>query len=337
MRRLIRHIEQALYTNECVVVPGFGAFIKHRVSSSLDEGKGLIYPGHFALSFNSAVQQNDGVLVGSYSEAFAMSYKRALALLEKDVEELRAGLRSSSVVTLGSVGRLSMDKTGERISFFPNTDHPFSISHYGLTPIARLPILSQATSAVADSTAPDHREGIYYLPIHVKGLKYGVAAAALLAMTWFIPTKTISIPEDSYRAGFFTSVLDKAPTAAGNSAESTTSAGETLIAPDQMPAQSSEVKTEAATLAGLPIVTEVRGEATHFVVVATYKTESGVEKHMAYNDLSMFEGAGVLRTDSSNYKIYVAAFDTMEKAVTYANTTLKEINSNLSAWVYKVK
>lgn len=337
MRRLIRHIEQALYTHECVVVPGFGAFIKHRVSSSLDEGKGLIYPGHFALSFNSAVQQNDGVLVGSYSEAFAMSYKRALALLEKDVEELRAGLRSSSVVTLGSVGRLSMDKTGERISFFPNADHPFSISHYGLSPVAQLPTLSQATPALGGSVAPARREGVYYLPIHVKGLKYGVAAAALLAMTWFIPTKTISVPEDSYRAGFFTSVLDKASTATDNSAVSATAAGEVVIAPVQMAEQPAEESAETATLAGLPLVTEIKGEAGYFVIVATYKTESGVKKHMKYNDLSMFGGAGVLRTDNSNYKIYVAAFDTMEEAVAYSNTTLKEINSSLSAWVYKAK
>lgn len=338
MRRLIRHIEQALYTHECVVVPGFGAFIKHRVSSSLDEGKGLIYPGHFSLSFNSAVQQNDGILVGSYSEAFAMSYKRALALLEKDIEELRTGLRSSSVVTLGSVGRLSMDRTGERISFFPNADHPFSISHYGLTPVAQLPTLTQVSPAViGNSVAPAHREGIYYLPINVKGLKYGVAAAALLAMTWFIPTKTISVPEDSYRAGFFTSVLDKASTTVDNSAISATSAEEEVITPTQMAVQPSEGSIETVRLAGLPLVTEIKDGAEYFVVVATYKTESGVEKHMQYNDLSMFGGAGILRTDSSNYKIYVASFGTMEEAVTYTNTTLKEINNNLPAWVYKVK
>lgn len=336
MRRLIRHIEQALYTHECVVVPGFGAFIKHRVSSSLDEGKGLIFPGHFALSFNSAVQQNDGILVGSYSDAFAMSYKRALALLEKDVEELRASLRSSSVVSLGSVGRLSMDKSGERVSFFPNPDHPFSISHYGLTPVAQLPTLSHAIPALGDNVMPTRREGVYYLPIHVKGLKYGVAAAALLAMTWFIPTKTISLPEDSYSAGFFTSMLDKNSTTVEAGAVSATSAGETIIAPVQM-AQPSREATDAATLAGLPLVTEVKDKVKHFVVVATYKTGSGVEKHMEYNDLSMFEGAGVLRTDNSNYKIYVAAFETMEEAVAYSNTTLKEINSNLSAWVYKAK
>lgn len=335
MRRLIRHIEQALYIHECVVVPGFGAFIKHRVACSLDEGKGLIYPGRFALSFNSAVQQNDGVLVGSYGEAFAMSYKRALALLEKDVEELRAGLRSSSVVTLGSVGRLSMDKSGERISFFPNPDHPFSISHYGLTPVAQLPVLHHAESPVGSSGSA-RREGVYYLPIPVKGLKYGVATAALVAMTWLIPTKTISVPEDGYRAGFLTSVLDKItapPIVAADTAapqEITPAPAETVVAP-------SASQDERRMMGGLPLVTMVDGACKHFVIVATYKTVAGIEKHMRYNDLSMFPGAGILRTDSSNYKIYVAAFDNMEEAVTYSNTTLKELNAKLSAWVYKVK
>ncbi|MDO4771635.1 hypothetical protein [Porphyromonas sp.] len=325
MRRLIRHIEQSLYIHECVVVPGFGAFIKHRVSSSLDEGKGLIYPGHFALSFNTAVQQNDGILVKSYSVAFAMSYKRALALLEKDIEELRTALHSSSVVALGSIGRMSMDKGGERISFYPNAEHPFSISHYGLNPVAQLPTLHRAQPA----STPSLHDGVYYLPINIKGLKYGVAVLALMAMTWFIPTKTISVPQESYRAGFFTSIMDRASEQAKQ--VPTAEASAEIQTPPAVGV------TETSRLGGLPLVTEVRGEHKFFVIVATYKTESGVEKHMQYNDLSKFPNAGILRTDNSNYKIYVEAFGTKEEAVAYVGSTLKEINGSISAWIHKVK
>lgn len=335
MRRLIRHIEQALYKHECVVLPGFGAFIKHRVPSALDESKGLIYPGCCALSFNSAVQQNDGILVGSYVEAFAMSYKRALSLLEKDVEELCAALRSSSIVTLGSVGRLSMDHQGGRIVFYPNADHPFSISQYGLRPIAQLPLLPSA--AVSSATMKsEKREDVYYLPIPVRGLKYGAAAAALLAMTWLIPVKKISIPTEGYQAGFFTSMLEKSNEQTG------VVASLHVAEDDQM--QEREKKSDAVQsqdlveIAGLPLVSEVGDSARYFVVVATYKTEGGVEKHLRHHDLSLFPHAGVLRIEGErNYKIYVADFSSMEEAVAYTNTTLKEINPKLSAWVLRAK
>lgn len=93
MRRLIKNIEQVLYREECVVIPGVGAFLRHNASASIDGGKGLIYPGHSHLSFNAALQQNDGVLVRQYMSVFSMGYKKALSLLESDIHEFREDLQ----------------------------------------------------------------------------------------------------------------------------------------------------------------------------------------------------------------------------------------------------
>ncbi len=333
MRRLIRHIEQSLYKHECVIVPGLGAFIKHRVSSMIDEAKGLIYPGKSVLSFNSAIVRSDGVLVESYREAFAMNYKRALALLEKDVEELTNALRTTSVVTLGTIGRLSMDRAGGQITFYPNPDHPFSTAQYGLTPVAQLPALPHR-SAEMEALSPSAKQDVYYLPIHLKTVKYAAAAAALIAMTLLVPTKSIEIPGKGYHAGFLTAFDEGRSTV-----EPTTETATVEVTKEETPAIASPFVTHetAPRIGSLPIVTTPSGSTRYYVVIATFKTIRGVEKFLVGEDLQAFPNAGVVTHTgpNPNYKIYAAAFDTNEEAMRFARTTLAETRGKDSAWVFK--
>ena len=51
-----------LYRNDCVIVPGLGAFITRRVASSYDEQRGLMLPPRKEVAFNPDLRHTDGLL-----------------------------------------------------------------------------------------------------------------------------------------------------------------------------------------------------------------------------------------------------------------------------------
>ena len=55
-------ISTLLYRYECVVVPGFGAFLSQRISAKIDPQSHAFYPPKKRLSFNEQLQSNDGIL-----------------------------------------------------------------------------------------------------------------------------------------------------------------------------------------------------------------------------------------------------------------------------------
>ena len=59
--QLNQYISELLYRYECVVVPGLGAFLTHKVSAEIDAQAQVFSPPKKRLSFNEQLQQNDGV------------------------------------------------------------------------------------------------------------------------------------------------------------------------------------------------------------------------------------------------------------------------------------
>lgn len=309
MRRLIRHIEECLLAQECVVVPGIGAFIKQRHAAQLDEAQGLIYPSSASLSFNAQLKQGDGVLVESYRRSFALSYKKALTLVESDVTQLQELLQRSSMVALGALGRLSLDTSSGRITFVPNSDHHFATHSFGL---AAVPTLTQLSTPAITATK-GHAKGVLYLPIHTRAIKYTAAAAAALTLALLIPTQSISLPESTHSAGYFSALFQ---------AEQPQRQSEASAPVVAVPTPSAEASTMTA------IEEAARGTYT---VVATFKSKAGVSKWMETHTLTA--GGGVLAAPGS-YKIYTAY-----------HTTIKEAQQALAAsdlsaeevWLYQLK
>ncbi|MDY3119860.1 hypothetical protein [Porphyromonas somerae] len=314
MRRLTRQIEQLLYTEECVVVPGIGGFLVHHEPAVADEQKGLIYPGHCRISFNAALKDNDGVLVKSYSDAFSFGYRRSLSIMEKDIEELRAQLLSSGVVEIGEVGKLVQSKGEMNLTFIPNPHHPFSIDYYGLRPVAMLPRPKAATKV------PEQRAGlkghIYYLPINLRTLGYGSVAAAMVAMAIFIPNQKLQSPSNvtQYQAGFLT---------------------EQVAEQKEEPTPVVE-EVQAPTFEGFRITEGSEQPGRYYVVVATLPNEAMAHKFINENSNYLrFAGeGGVLVSSRGLHRFYAASFETSEEAQTYLRELTKE-EAFSTAWIHK--
>lgn len=112
MQRLVSHIEYLLDRHECVIIPGVGAFISSYRPASIDATGLIIMPPRYELSFNAELRHDDGLLASSYSRALSVSYTAACSLISRDVELLKSSLADAGEVTLGRLGRFTLeDKT----------------------------------------------------------------------------------------------------------------------------------------------------------------------------------------------------------------------------------
>ena len=130
--QLGQYISTLLYRYECVVVPGFGAFLTHKVSAEIDAQAQVFYPPKKRLSFNEQLQSNDGVLANYIATSEKVSYENALAKIAKQVAKIQQRLKKNETVSLKYVGDLSRCKTGA-LEFEPSYHLNYMTAAFGLS------------------------------------------------------------------------------------------------------------------------------------------------------------------------------------------------------------
>ena len=130
--QLNQYISELLYRYECVVVPGLGAFLTHKVSAEIDAQTQVFSPPKKRLSFNEQLQQNDGILTNHIATSEKVSYKNALAKIAKQVAEIQHRLKQNETVSLKYVGDLSRRKTGA-LEFEPSYHLNYMTAAFGLS------------------------------------------------------------------------------------------------------------------------------------------------------------------------------------------------------------
>lgn len=112
MNGLSRHIEYLLQRHDCVIVPGFGAFIVTRRAARIDREAGVILPPSREICFNRAVCSDDGLLAHSIARFNGISFEEGRSLLAQYVEQLILSLRETKSVMLGQLGTISQGDDG---------------------------------------------------------------------------------------------------------------------------------------------------------------------------------------------------------------------------------
>ena len=130
--QLSQYISELLYRYECVVVPGLGAFLTHKVSAEIDAQAQVFSPPKKRLSFNKQLQQNDGVLANHIATSEKVSYENALAKIAKQVAEIQQSLKQNETVSIKYVGDLSRRKTAA-LEFEPSYHLNYMTAAFGLS------------------------------------------------------------------------------------------------------------------------------------------------------------------------------------------------------------
>lgn len=153
MIRLTEHIAYLLTCHDCVIVPGWGAFISQRTSASFDSVTGVFTPPCRSITFNATIADTDGLLASSVSRRERMPYARAVDCVAAEIDSWRHQLDRDGELVIPRVGtfRRSADGTSSPI-FEPATD---GVTNSPFAPFASLALDERKPSEEPGKIAPD--------------------------------------------------------------------------------------------------------------------------------------------------------------------------------------
>ncbi|NEW79398.1 MAG: SPOR domain-containing protein [Gelidibacter sp.] len=124
------YISDLLYRYECVIVPNFGGFVTNEIPAKVNHFTHTFYPPSKQLTFNSHLQNNDGLLANYVAAAKKISYSEALVAIEKEVVEWKL-LMNVEVLELENIGSFKLNKE-RKLIFEPTNSLNYLTSSFGL-------------------------------------------------------------------------------------------------------------------------------------------------------------------------------------------------------------
>ena len=144
---MIEHIEYLMLSNDCVVVPGFGAFIAQYTSSHNCAQNSTFTSPKRSISFNASINDNDGLLANSIAKKASIPYAEALKQIEKSTTICRQALSDGSEVPFGRLGFFINNGEGH-IEFIPFHHELANDDFFGLQSFS-FPTLAERNAQVA--------------------------------------------------------------------------------------------------------------------------------------------------------------------------------------------
>ena len=132
-------IKELLLKHDCVIIPGFGAFIGNYFPARASRKDGLFEPPSRKITFNRYLTGNDGLLIGHVSAVTGKGYGEARDIVKKWSEELRSKIMTGNPVMIYRLGTFSLNYEGA-IVFEPDLTVNYLLSSYGLSAYHRKPV-----------------------------------------------------------------------------------------------------------------------------------------------------------------------------------------------------
>lgn len=189
MVEVVNHINELLFRYECVIIPGFGAFLTHHQSAYVDKQTGKFMPPRKTLSFNKQLQTNDGLLANHLAKTYGVSYLEALQDLREQVQLWTEQLENKTPLRFVELGVLQSNEEG-KWQFTPDPKNIFQATSFGLAPVESLavtrePLSTPEQDVIAINSATVKKRGIAN---YVKVAGTAAAIALLLGFggfTWY--------------------------------------------------------------------------------------------------------------------------------------------------------
>lgn len=136
---IAKYINDLLLKHNCVIVPGLGGFIINYKPASINPINHTFTPPSNEIVFNSALKNNDGILINYIAAKYKISYTSATELTEIAINNLIKQLINDKKIFLDDLGHLSIDNKGN-ISFEPDKKFFFSVASFGLEEFTSPPV-----------------------------------------------------------------------------------------------------------------------------------------------------------------------------------------------------
>lgn len=309
MLRLIPHIEYLSRRNDCVVLPGFGAFIAHREPASL-AADGRLVPPSRSISFNSAVCHNDGLLATSIMRREGVSYDVALKVIQEEVSALKMQLSENGEVEFGNIGKF-IEEDGN-ITFEPKLVSNFMPSpFYGFSALTIEPIVEEESAELPDAVE-EEKPTIIRMPLW-KNIARVAASIVILVVLAFVLSTPMPVEKPDYASVVPTINVTKEV----KKCEAPKVEAPQVTQPEEAPQQVEE---------------PAQAKDKYFLIVGAFKSKERAEvfiKESKLTGLKIMEKEG-----GSFYKIYSASSSDIEE-IQLARSEIAATNPN--AWIYTEK
>jgi len=133
------YIRELLFGHDCVIVPGFGAFIGNYAPARIDENTGTFYPPFKQVSFNRNLNHNDGLLAGRISASARVNYIDARNIVDEFTGGIRRRLEKGERVVFDNIGSFINNQEGN-LQFEPDKSANYLLDSYGLEPFHCQPV-----------------------------------------------------------------------------------------------------------------------------------------------------------------------------------------------------
>lgn len=130
MTDLEKHIISLLLDNDCVIVPGFGGFMVHRIAAYYDEHNNVFLPPKRTVGFNPRLTMNDSLLAQAYVSCYEISYPEALKRIEQEVDILKQQIEQEREHNICGIGCIQLLDSG-KYDFIPEASGLISPCTYG--------------------------------------------------------------------------------------------------------------------------------------------------------------------------------------------------------------
>lgn len=177
-----QHIATLLRRNDCVIIPGVGAFVATRRSATL--ANDMLTPPRREVSFNPAMVHDDGLLAASVSRRMKISFEQARERVSAEAALMQRRLKAEGAVNIARVGVLQR-RSGGRLEFVP------AIAWTPALPAIRAAVAVPAFEVVrqtAGTAKADKAVAVVRVPLRLKWLRAAAAAAVLCVLGFALST-----------------------------------------------------------------------------------------------------------------------------------------------------
>ena len=149
---MVDFIQELLLSNNCVIIPGFGAFIGNYNPSEIRLYENKIYPPNKTIAFNRSLQNNDGLLINAVSQKLDISLKEAEDKVTTYSKDCNNSLVLHKSLIFKDIGRLILDDE-HKIQFQPYLYKNYLLESFGLESMSLFPIqrLKDTEAAVKET------------------------------------------------------------------------------------------------------------------------------------------------------------------------------------------
>ena len=293
------HIEYLIGRHDCVVVPGWGAFIAQYQSAQIDETNGVMLPPMRTIGFNGDISHNDGLIATSVMRREKVSYEVAVKMVADEVDVMKHQLDVDGEVPVGKVGVFSKSEN-DTVVFDP------FVSNLGY---AGLPMLNIEARRVEEF---EEKSDVVYIPVSRNFFKLAASIILLIGLGLTLSTPLI-VDEAQVNYASISTPKVVAPEVVAPQIEEPAIDSELFIAMPDVNEAMAVVDTTMTTMAIGDAMMEIRCSETdaYCLIVASLATRELAEEYVAERgDAAMH----ILECDGK-YRIYVATGATATQAL----------------------